>query len=84
MKEQWFSYYCDSEHDRYRAAVGTAKPTLSSLIEQFKAKEVNMKGENLWNKPTPKQAQILFLAAMIQGNNNGSKEIGRASCRERV
>ena len=31
-----------------------------------------MKGENLWNKPTPGQAQILFLAAMIQGGNKNS------------
>ena len=56
MKEQRFSYFCDGEHGRYRAAIGPAKPTLSTLIEQFKAKEVNMKGENLWNKPTPEQA----------------------------
>ena len=73
MKEQRFSYYCDGEHDRYWAAVGTAKPTLSSLIEQFKAKKVNKKRENLWNKPTPEQAQILSLVAMIQGNGNGFK-----------
>ena len=26
-----------------------------------------MRGENLWNRPTPEQAQILSLAAMIQG-----------------
>ena len=55
-KEQRFSYYCDGKHDCYRAAVGNAKPSLSSLIEQFKAKEINMKGENMWNKPTPEQA----------------------------
>ena len=56
MKEQRFSYYCNAEHDHYCAALGSAKPSISSLIEQFKAKEVNMKGENLWNKPTPEQA----------------------------
>ena len=67
MKEQRFSYFCDAEHDRYRAALGTAKPSIFDLIEQFKAKEINMKGENLWNRPTPEQAQILSLAAMIQG-----------------
>ena len=77
MKEQRFSCYCNDEHNCYQAAVGTAKPTLSSLIEQYKAKEVNMKGENMWNKPTPKQAQILSLAAMIQGNSNSSKGSGK-------
>ena len=36
-----------------------------------------MKGENLWNNPTPEQAQILSLVAMIQGNSNGSKGSGK-------
>ena len=78
MKEQRFSYYCDAEHDRYRAALGSAKPSISSLIEQFKAKEVNMKGENLWNKPTPEQAQILSLAAMVQGGTKGTNGSGKS------
>ena len=75
MKEQRFSYFCDNEHDQYRAAIGTAKSSLPDLIEKFKSKEVNMKGENLWNKPTPEQAQIISLAAMLQGNgkSNGKK-----------
>ena len=47
MKEQLFSYFCNSEHDKYCAAIRTAKPSLSSLFEKFKAKEVNMLGENL-------------------------------------
>ena len=74
MKEQRFSYFCDGKHDRYCTAIGPAKPDLSTLIEQFKAKEVNMKGENLWNKPTHEQAQILSLAAMIQGGNKNSND----------
>ena len=42
-----------------------------------------MKGENLWNKPTPEQAQILSLAAMIQrggtkSNNSKKKKNGNA------
>ena len=36
-----------------------------------------MKGENLWNKPTPEQAQILSLAAMIQGGNRSSNGSGK-------
>ena len=34
---------------------------------------MNKKRENLWNKPTPEQAQILSPVAMIQGNGNGFK-----------
>ena len=33
MKEQRFSYFCDAEHDRYRAAIGTTKPSIFDLIE---------------------------------------------------
>ena len=77
MKEQRFSYFCHGEHDQYRAAIGTAKPSLTSLIEKFKAKEVNMKGEGSWNKPTPEQAQIISLAAMIQGGSKSSKGSGK-------
>ena len=44
---------------------------------------MNIKGENLWHKPTPEQAQILSLAAMIQGgdtkfNNSKKNENGNA------
>ena len=44
---------------------------------------MNIKGEKLWNKPTPEQAQILSLAAMIQGgdtkfNNSKKNENGNA------
>ena len=35
MKEQRFSYFCDAEHDWYCAAIGTAKPSIFDLIEQF-------------------------------------------------
>ena len=37
-----------------------------------------MKGENMWNKPTPEQAQILSLAAMIQGGNKGADSSGKS------
>ena len=38
-----------------------------------------MKGENLWNKPTPEQAQILSLAAMLQGGNKSLNSSGKKS-----
>ena len=37
-----------------------------------------MKDKNLWNKTTPEQAQILFLAVMIQGGNKSSNGSGKS------
>ena len=78
MREQRFSYFYNNEHDQYCAAIGMAKPSLTNLIKKFKAKEINMKGENLWNKPTPEQAQILSLAAVIQGGSKSSNGPGKS------
>ena len=66
MKEDKFASIVFEEKRKYRNSTAAVKTTSDEFIRLFKREQVNMEADNIWNKKSGKDQQIIALTSMLK------------------